>query len=156
MASKSATVTWMRDQTFVGESGGLTILMDNPGPGRLRRGPSPMELLLMALAGCTAIDIVSVLKKKRQDLTDLKIFVQGDRAEDHPMRFTSITVTYEAHGRNLSQAAVERAVFLSDEKYCSVSATLRERTTVNTVVRVVETPSETTAVDRAPQAGQDP
>ena len=142
MASKSATVTWMRDQTFVGESGGLAVLMDNPAAGNDRRGPSPMELLLMALAGWTAIDVVSILKKKRQELTDLKIFVEGERAEDHPMRFTSITVTYEARGRNLSQAAVERAVFLSDEKYCSVSASLREATAVHTVVRVVENSTE--------------
>ena len=61
MASKSATVTWMRDQTFVGESGGLAVLMDNPAAGNDRRGPSPMELLLMALAGCTAIDVVPII-----------------------------------------------------------------------------------------------
>lgn len=138
MATKSATVTWMRDETFIGEAGGQTVLMDNPVEDHLRRGPSPMDLVLMALAGCAAIDVVNVLKKKRQALTDLKVFVEGERATEHPMRYTRITVTYEAHGRKLSQAAVERAVQLSEDKYCSVAATLRGETELRSVVRVIQ------------------
>ena len=142
MTTKSATVTWMRDQTFVGEAGGQNVLMDNPAEGNARRGAPPMELLLMALAGCTAMDIVSIMKKKRQPLSELRVFVEGDRADDHPMRFTRITVTYEARGKQLSLETLERVVQLSDEKYCSVSATLRETTEVRTVVKVVEDSAE--------------
>ena len=138
MSVKTATVTWLRDQTFLGEAGGHGLLMDNPVDGNDRRAPSPMELLLMALAGCAAIDVVSILKKKRQALTDLAIAVEGELVEEHPMRFARIHMTFEARGKNLSPAAVERAVQLSEEKYCSVAASLRQPVEIHSEVRVLE------------------
>lgn len=138
MSLKHAKVSWLRDQTFMGEAGGHHLLMDNPVDGHDRRAPSPMELLLMALAGCAAIDVVSILAKKRQHLSDLAISVEGERVEEHPMRFSRITMTFEAKGRDLNPAAVERAVQLSEEKYCSVAGSLRNPVDIHSVVRVIQ------------------
>jgi putative redox protein len=140
MANKKVSVTWLRDFTFVAEMGPHHLLIDNAREGREPRGPGPMDLLLTALAGCTAIDVISILEKQRQPVTDLVIHVEGERAADHPRRYTRVTVTYEVHGTGLNLAAVERAVALSEDKYCSVSATLREPTeVVSRIVLVDET-----------------
>lgn len=140
MANKKVSVTWLRDLTFAAEMGPHHLLIDNAREGRKPRGPGPMDLLLTALAGCTAIDVVSILEKQRQAVTDLVIHVEGERAADHPRRFVRVTVTYEVHGAGLSLAAVERAVALSEDKYCSVAATLREPTEiVSRIVLVDET-----------------
>jgi putative redox protein len=83
-----------------------------------------MEMLLLGLAGCTGMDVVSILKKKRQDLQAFKIRVRGKRAEQHPRVYTLIEVTYLLWGENLDAKAVERAIELSEKKYCSASAML--------------------------------
>jgi putative redox protein len=98
------------------------------------RGPGPMDMALAALAGCTALDVVSILRKARQPFTGLVVRAEGERAEDHPRRYTRVTVTFEVFGRGVDRGAVERAVALSDERYCSVSATFREPTEIRTVV----------------------
>lgn len=138
MANKTASLTWLRDQTFSVSAGGATMILDNPVDGNEKRGPSPMDMALAALAGCTAIDIVSILGKQRQDLRELRIHVEGERADDHPRRYTRVTVTYELHGKGLDPRKVERAVLLSDEKYCSVSATFREAAEVVSAFEIVE------------------
>jgi putative redox protein len=142
MADKTASLTWLRDQTFSVMAGGATMILDNPVDGNEKRGPSPMDMALAALAGCTGIDIVSILGKQRQDLRELRIHVAGERAEEHPRRFTRVVVTYELHGKNLNPKAVERAVMLSDEKYCSVSATFREEAEVESRFEIVEVGAE--------------
>jgi putative redox protein len=93
--------------------------LDEPG-----NGVTPMELLATALGGCTAMDVVSILVKMRQPLEGLSIEVTGERAEEHPKRFTSLRVVYRFRG-DLDEHKVERAIALSEEKYCSVEATLR-------------------------------
>ncbi len=122
------------------ESGsGHTIALDvRPEGGGEDTGPSPMELLLMGLAGCTGMDVISILRKQRQDVTGYEIFVHGTRAEQHPQVYTEITVEHVVTGRGLRRQEVERAVELSETKYCSVSATLSKTGRITTAVRVEE------------------
>lgn len=92
------------------------------GGGSDKVGGSPMEYLLVGVAGCTAVDVVSMLKKQRQDVLGLEVEAVGTRADDHPKVYTAVTVTYIVRGRNIDPRAVERAINLSEEKYCSASA----------------------------------
>ncbi|MBP7999260.1 MAG: OsmC family protein [Chloroflexi bacterium] len=101
-------------------------------------GFRPMELLLVSLAGCTGMDVISILQKKRQDVTDFQVQIDSDRATDHPKVFTHIRVHYVVRGRNIDPKAVERAVELSKDKYCSVSAMLSQAAQVNHTFEVVE------------------
>ncbi len=86
---------------------------------------TPMELLLIALGSCTAVDVISILKKKRQQVTDYRVEVSGARREEHPHSYTRLDVKHIVRGRGVSEQAVARAIELSDTKYCSVAATLR-------------------------------
>src|SRR5204862_3363604 len=87
--------------------------------------PTPMELLLLALGSCTGVDVVSILRKKRERVTGYHIEVRGERRTEHPRAYTRLEVRHVVRGHNLSERAVAQAVQLSDEKYCSVAATLR-------------------------------
>jgi putative redox protein len=87
-------------------------------------GVSPVDTLLAALGGCCAMDVIGILRKKRQDVTGYEVRVSGERREEHPRAFTSIELVHRVRGRNLSGAAIEEAMRLSDTKYCSVFATL--------------------------------
>jgi len=88
------------------------------------QGPSPVETLLAALGGCGGMDVIGILRKKRQVVTGYEVWVSGERAPDHPRRFTRIEVVHRVRGRNLSAAAIAEAIRLTDTKYCSVHATL--------------------------------
>jgi putative redox protein len=113
---------WKQDNIFEGVAeNGNTILFD-ADPAHTH-GPSPMEAMLMALCGCTSVDVVSILKKKRQPLTGLRVSATAVQAETAPRIFTKIKLTYAVSGK-LSRKAVEDAVALSKEKYCSVSLML--------------------------------
>lgn len=101
---------------------GHTILFDTDSP--YANGPSPMEAVLMALCSCTSVDVVSILKKKRQDIQGLRVSATAERAGEPPRVFTSIHLTYAVRGNGLSRKAVEDAVSLSKNKYCSVSKML--------------------------------
>lgn len=140
MADKQAAVTYLADGVFVAEMNGQHVFIDNGGghgaDGRASYAAGPMDLMLAAIAGCTAIDVVDILKKARQPFTKLTVHASGERAADHPRRYTSVTLTYEVHG-DVDPKVVDRAVHLSDEKYCSVSATFKLPCEVKTVVRIV-------------------
>lgn len=99
---------------------------------------TPMELLLIALGGCTAVDVESILKKKRQQVTEYRVEVRGERREEHPRAFTRIEVRHVVRGRGVSEAAVAAAVELSETKYCSVAATLRPGVEIVTTYEVIE------------------
>ena len=99
---------------------------------------TPMELLLIALGGCTAVDVESILKKKRQQVTGYRVEVRGARREEHPRAYTRIEVRHVVRGRGVSEAAVASAVELSETKYCSVAATLRPGVEIVTTYEVVE------------------
>ncbi len=105
-------------------------------------GFRPMELLLVGLAGCTGRDVISILRKKRQEVTGYEVRVRGERAEDHPMVFTTITVEHVVTGHHVDPAAVARAVELSEAKYCGAGAMLRKTAALThtfTVREVAET-----------------
>jgi putative redox protein len=102
------------------------------------RAATPMELLLMALGGCTAVDVISILKKKRERVTDYRVEVRGHRRDEHPRAFTRIEVRHVVRGHGVSAKAVAAAVELSETKYCSVAATLRPGVELATTYEVVE------------------
>lgn len=115
-------LNWIKDMQFVGKVGdGHSITLDKPEGGT---GPSPMEALLIGVAGCTAMDIVSIMKKRRAALTALRVNISGERAEDFPKRYTRISIEYVLEGKSLSPKDVERAIDLSMNKYCSASASV--------------------------------
>lgn len=120
------TVTWAGGAAFVGNSAsGHSIVMDGPPEGGGRNlGPRPMEMLLLGMGACTAYDVVSILRKSRQVISDCRVQVKAERAEDHPKVFTAIHVHFTVTGEALDDAAVARAVRLSAEKYCSASIML--------------------------------
>ena len=112
--------------TFVGESGsGHAVVMDGaPEHGGRDIGVRPMEMLLLGLGGCTAFDVVSILKKSRQAVTDCEVVIDSDRAEEIPKVFTRIHVHFIISGKGLDPVKVEKAVNLSADKYCSASEML--------------------------------
>ena len=115
---------WKNGEVFEGVSeNGNTILFD--ADAAHAHGPSPLEAVLMALCACTSVDVVSILKKKRQVLTGLRVSAMAEQAEKPPRVFTKIVLTYAVSGK-LSRKAVEDAVKLSKEKYCSVSLMLEK------------------------------
>jgi putative redox protein len=131
---KDVIIEWKGDLAFLGrnESGGTVQMGTLDG----RPGIGPMEMLLLGVAGCTGIDVVSTLKKQRQPLQELKIKVWGRRADNHPRVYNEIEVVYLLWGDGLDPAAVERAIRLSDEKYCSASAMMRGTAEVRTTYRI--------------------
>jgi len=126
---------WQGDGAFIGRNttGGsvqMGTIDDQPGV-------SPMQLVLVGLAGCTGVDIVDILKKKRQPLKALKVKVRGKRAEDYPKIFNEIEVTYLLWGVGIDPKAVEQAIKLSEEKYCSVGAMLRSVANIRSTYRIL-------------------
>ncbi len=119
-----AKVIWKNRMSFEGTSdSGFTVpLGTTPEVGGDDDGFRPLELLVVGLAGCTAMDVISILSKKRQDVTSFEVLVHADRQEEHPKVFTHLTIEYILSGIDLSREAVERAVQLSAEKYCPAQA----------------------------------
>jgi len=127
---------WQGGGTFIGKNakGGtvqIGTLNDLPGV-------SPMELILVGLAGCTGLDIVDILEKKRQPLTALSVKVRGKRSEEHPKIYKEIEVTYLVWGEGIDPKAVERSIHLSEEKYCSVSAMLRKAADIRSTYKILK------------------
>jgi putative redox protein len=119
-----SSVKWIGDEQFVATSpSGHAMTLDSDRQSN--QAPGPMELLLMALGACTATDVVVVLAKKRQKLEALQVICSGERAAEPPMVWTKIEILYRLRGQ-LDEAAVKRAIQLSEEKYCSVSAMLKK------------------------------
>lgn len=121
-----ARVKWVQDVMFVTESGsGHAVVVDGaPEYGGRNLGPRPMELLLMGLGGCTSFDVVTILKKARQDVTSCEAELEAERADAVPAVFTRIHVHFRVKGRNLRESQVKKAVDLSADKYCSASIML--------------------------------
>lgn len=121
-----AKISWAGDAKFVAESGsGHQVVMDGPPDhGGQNQGPRPMEMLLMGLGGCTSFDVMSILKKSKQDVTDCVAELEAERADAIPAVFTKIHIRFIVTGRGLKESMVKRAVDLSAEKYCSASIML--------------------------------
>ena len=123
---KEVTIKWAGKMTFIGRaSSGNTLTMDaGEGAGGLGMGHSPMDLLLMGAGGCASIDVVLILEKGRHNVTDCEVVVTGDRADEMPKVYSDIHMHFVVKGKDLKEGAVERAVKLSMDKYCSASQTL--------------------------------
>jgi len=119
-------VEWKDEASFLAESGsGHTVLMDGPPEaGGKNSGPRPMEMLLMGTGGCAAFDVVMILKKSRQEISDCVVEIEAERAAQEPKVFTRIHFHFILTGKTLNSAQVERAIKLSAEKYCSASIML--------------------------------
>lgn len=129
-------VTWVEDRRFVGQSSsGHAIVIDGSAE---KAAMSPMELVLVGMAGCTAYDLVAILSKKRQVVTGLEVSARGERATELPRVYTSIEIEYIVHGRDIKPKAVEDAIRLSKERYCSASIMLGKTAAVTTRYRIVE------------------
>ena len=121
-------IKWNGNVSFLAKSGsGHSVLMDGaPEAGGQNLGPRPMEMLLMGLGGCTTFDVVLILKKSRQDITDCVVEIEAERAPVDPKVFTHIHLHFIITGHNLNPQTIERAIDLSAEKYCSASIMLKQ------------------------------
>ena len=131
------SVNWVDGLLMVGKSdSGHTITMDGPPEsGGENLGVRPMEMLLLGVAGCTMIDVVTTLKKMRQDLSHLETKINAERATDHPKVFTDIHIQFILKGQNLDEKKVDKAITLSAEKYCSASICLEKRQQLRMILR---------------------
>lgn len=135
-----ARVKWVGEAMFVGESGsGHSVVMDGPPEGGGRDlGIRPMEMLLLGTGGCTAYDVVSILKKSRQSVLDCVVELNAERADSVPAVFTAIHIHFIITGKGLSDTAVKRAVKLTAEKYCSASIMLAKAAKITHDYEIIE------------------
>jgi putative redox protein len=139
-----ARIKWVEHMTFVGESGsGHSVVMDGaPESGGRDLGIRPMEMLLLGLGGCTAFDVVMILGKARQAVSDCVVEIEAARADTEPKVFTKIHVHFVVTGRNLADKHVARAVELSAEKYCSASIMLGKTAVITHDYEIVDAAGE--------------
>ena len=136
-SSYKATVHYAGDELFIGiPPSGNAVTMDVKSD-RLAAA-TPVEMLLVSVAACTASDVISILEKKRQAVTDYKVEITGERVDEHPRKFVKFHVHHIVHGRSVSEKAVAAAIELSDTKYCSVAATVRPTAEITTSYEIVE------------------
>jgi len=135
-----AKVTYVGGMQFVGEGdSGHAIVMDSGSDvGGKNTGLRPSELLLIGIGGCSGMDIISILKKKRQQVSSFEINITGTKAGEHPMKYTHIDVEYVVTGKDLAEDAVQKAVQLSMDKYCSVKATLEGTAKITFSYRIIQ------------------
>lgn len=139
MDTKNATavIHHAGDEMFVGISPSGHALAIETDSTRAS-APTPMELLLLALGSCTGVDVVSILRKKRMQVTGYRVEVRGERRAEHPRSYTRLEVRHIVRGRNLSAKAVAQAIELSEQKYCSVAATLRPTAEIVSSYELIE------------------
>lgn len=133
-------VTWQGKMRFTGTADtGFDVPLDaSPAVGGEESGFRPMELLALSLAGCTAMDVISILRKKRQDVTGFEVRVHAEQQDEHPRVFTRIQVDYRIEGREVAPRAVERAIELSFDKYCPAQAMLKSFVEIEHDYEIVE------------------
>ena len=131
-------VRWIRGRSFLGTAEGDHSVVMSASAGEENLGPSPMEMLLLGLGGCSAFDVVTILEKMRQDVSDCELELEAERAEDAPRVFIRIHCLYVVTGPNIDPAKAERAVNLSAEKYCSATAMLSKTASITHEIVVRE------------------
>jgi len=130
---------WKGDMTFEADINDHKVTMDaNTDSGEHNLGPSPKKLMLVALSGCTGMDVVSILKKMRVDIQKCSIEVQGDVADDHPKRYTKMHVIYNFTGKDLPLDKLEKAVKMSEDTYCGVEALYKMAIEVTSEIKIIE------------------
>jgi putative redox protein len=134
MASDTVYLNWNPEEQFViGDNNNYKIKMKRPG------GVKPSDMLLMALIGCSSVDVVEILQKQRQDLRELKVTAESTQDNDPPWRFRKIHIHYQAVGKGIDLEKLAKAIKISEEKYCSVYATLKDAIEITHDYEVVET-----------------
>ena len=136
--TKKATITWLKKRQFVGTDSTQHSVVMSSQDEENSVGMSPSQLLLVSLGGCTAYDVVNILQKKREPLTGLEITVTGEREPDPPWTYRRIHIEYTVRGKGLKEKAVRDAIELSEEKYCSVAATVRGSAQITYDVTIVD------------------
>lgn len=136
----STRITWQEGLRFeaTGNSGHVVVLDSSVDSGGTDLGARPMEMLAMSLGGCTAMDVISILQKKRQDVTGFEVVVEGERSDEYPRVYTSFVIDYIVTGHGVEEEAVARAIQLSAEKYCAVQAMLRQAAPVELTYQIIE------------------
>ncbi len=137
---RTANARWVGGKEFdIATGSGHHVVIDTSEKGGGKNhGPSPMELVLVGLAGCTAMDVIDILKKKRESVTGLEVRVEGERADTTPAVYSDIEICYIIHGKEVSSQAVKQAVHLSETKYCSVGAMVGKTAKIKTRYEIVK------------------
>ena len=129
-----AQLNWTEGMQFISRAGkGPAVVLDSSDGGS---GPSPMEMVLIGVAGCSAIDVIMIMEKKRAQVTDFQINITGERTEEYPKRYTDIQIEFVLNGKDIKPKAVEQAIQLSETKYCGAMASLNA--TFETIYRIVD------------------
>ena len=137
---ESVSTRWLGNMAFETEVSGHKLIVDaDPAAGGEDRGPRPKLLMLSALGGCTAMDVVAILKKMRVEIESLNVVVEGDLTDDYPKHFSRMHVIYEFTGKDLPVDKLQKAIDLSSEKYCGVSAVYRKAMEITSEILIKET-----------------
>jgi putative redox protein len=138
MVTEKVRINWLENMAFEAEVNGHKIIIDAAEPvGGQNRGPRPKPLMLVALAGCTGMDVVSILKKMRVEVEAFNVEVEGDLTEEHPKTFSQMRIIYEFKGKDLPMDKLEKAINLSEERYCGVSALYKKAIGITTEIRIL-------------------
>ena len=139
MANKqSVTTSWLDNMAFESNINGHKIIIDaDDTVGGENRGPRPKPFMLASLGGCTAMDVISILKKMRVVVEDFKVHVEGELTDEHPKQFTKMHVVYEFKGKDLPYDKLKKAVDLSEERYCGVSAVYKKVMELTSEIKVI-------------------
>lgn len=139
MAREEIKVDWLENMAFKAEVNGHEIMLDAvEGVGGENRGPRPKPLMMVALAGCTGMDVISILKKMRVEVDGFAVRVVGDLTEEHPKHFEKMHVIYEFKGKDLPMDKLKKAINLSEERYCGVSVSYRKAMGITSEIRIVD------------------
>lgn len=130
---------WLENMAFKTQVNGHELILDaSPEGGGEDRGPRPKILMMVALAGCTGMDVVSILRKMRVEVEGFNVRVEGEQTDEHPKHYTSMKIIYEFKGKDLPMEKLEKAVNLSEERYCGVNASYKKAMAITTEIRIVE------------------
>jgi putative redox protein len=138
MAAKTVQITWVEKRQFVGTDQSKHSVVMSSQDEENGVGMAPSQMLMVALGGCTSYDTVSILEKKRQNLTGLKVTVTGEQDADAPWAYRKLHIQYTLRGKGLKEKAVQDAISLSEEKYCSVAATVRGTAEITFDYEIIE------------------
>lgn len=139
MGKEIVTTKWLSNMAFEGDVNGHKLVIDaESGVGGEERGPRPKPLMLLSLAGCTGMDVISILKKMRVDVKAFEVIAEGELTEEHPKYFHKIHVIYEFTGKDLPMDKLKKAIELSEEKYCGVSAVYKKVIGMTSEIRIKE------------------
>lgn len=139
MSKEVISTRWLSNMAFETEVSGHRIIIDaDQGVGGENRGPRPKPFMLAALGGCTAMDVISILGKMRVEVDNFNVIVEGDLTEEYPKHFYKMHVVYEFTGKNLPPDKLQKAVSLSEERYCGVSAVYKKALELTSEIKIIE------------------